>query len=57
MKTVTEMLLKRDENHVINLSLKVAEYLVHTKTFIRLNYLNKKILELKYLMNYYLIYE
>lgn len=46
IKTVTEMLLKRDENHVVNLPLKVAECLVRTRTFIRLNYLNKKISEL-----------
>jgi len=45
IKTVTEMLLKRDKNHV-KLPLKVAKCLVRTRTFIKLNYLNKKILEL-----------
>lgn len=45
IKTVTEMLCKKDENHDVNLSLKVAECLVRTRKFIRLNYLNKKILE------------
>jgi len=42
IKTVTEMLLKRDENHDVNLPLQVAECLVRTRTFIKLNYLNKK---------------
>jgi len=45
IKTVTEILLKRDENHA-NMPFKVAECLVRTRTFIRMNYLNKKILEL-----------
>lgn len=42
IKTVTQMLLEKETN----LPLKVVECLVRTRTYIRINYLNKKILDI-----------